>query len=62
MSALRSLSGVYGQMLPTSWDDALDLVARIIVGVINDMGEDGGGRRQIGKIADIKTAAPALNI
>jgi arsenite oxidase large subunit len=31
----------YGQMQPTSWDDALDLVARITVGVINDMGEDG---------------------
>ena len=31
----------YGQMQPTSWDDALDLVARVTVGVINDMGEDG---------------------
>jgi arsenite oxidase large subunit len=31
----------YGQMQPTSWDDALDLVARITVGVINEMGEDG---------------------
>ena len=31
----------YGQMQPTSWDDALDLVARITVGVINTMGEDG---------------------
>jgi arsenite oxidase large subunit len=31
----------YGQMQPTSWDDALDLVARVTVGVIDDMGEDG---------------------
>jgi arsenite oxidase large subunit len=31
----------YGQMQPTSWDDALDLVARVTVGVINEMGEDG---------------------
>ena len=31
----------YGQMQPTSWDDALDLVARVTAGVINDMGEDG---------------------
>jgi anaerobic selenocysteine-containing dehydrogenase len=31
----------YGQMQPTSWDDALDLVARVTVGVINTMGEDG---------------------
>jgi arsenite oxidase large subunit len=31
----------YGQMQPTSWDDALDLVAQVTVGVINDMGEDG---------------------
>ncbi len=31
----------YGQMQPTSWEDALDLVARVTVGVINDMGEDG---------------------
>jgi arsenite oxidase large subunit len=31
----------YGQMQPTSWDDALDLVARVSVAVINDMGEDG---------------------
>jgi arsenite oxidase large subunit len=31
----------YGQMQPTGWDDALDLVARVTVGVINDMGEDG---------------------
>jgi arsenite oxidase large subunit len=31
----------YGQMQPTSWNDALDLVARITVGVINEMGEDG---------------------
>ena len=31
----------YGQMQPTSWGDALDLVARVTVAVINDMGEDG---------------------
>ena len=31
----------YGQMQPTSWDDALDLVARVTTAVINDMGEDG---------------------
>ena len=31
----------YGQMQPTSWDDALDLVARVTVAVINDLGEDG---------------------
>jgi arsenite oxidase large subunit len=31
----------YGQMQPTSWDDALDLVARVTVAVTNDMGEDG---------------------
>ena len=31
----------YGQMQPTNWDDALDLVARVTVGIINDMGEDG---------------------
>jgi arsenite oxidase large subunit len=31
----------YGQMQPTSWDDALDLVAQVTVGVINEMGEDG---------------------
>jgi arsenite oxidase large subunit len=31
----------YGQMQPTSWDDALDLVARVTVAVINTMGEDG---------------------
>ena len=31
----------YGQMQPTSWADALDLVARVTVAVINDMGEDG---------------------
>jgi arsenite oxidase large subunit len=31
----------YGQMQPTSWDDALDLVARVTVAVINEMGEDG---------------------
>lgn len=31
----------YGQMQPTSWADALDLVACVTVSVINDMGEDG---------------------
>ena len=31
----------YGQMQPTSWDDALDLVAHVTVGVIETMGEDG---------------------
>lgn len=31
----------YGQMQPTGWDDALDLLARVTVAVINDMGEDG---------------------
>jgi arsenite oxidase large subunit len=31
----------YGQMQPTSWEDALDLVARITVAVINEQGEDG---------------------
>ena len=31
----------YGQMQPTSWGDALDLVARVTAAVINDMGEDG---------------------
>ena len=31
----------YGQMQPTSWDDALDLVARVTTAVIADQGEDG---------------------
>ncbi|WP_426434498.1 arsenate reductase (azurin) large subunit [Bradyrhizobium genosp. P] len=31
----------YGQLQPTSWDDALDLVARVTAGVIADQGEDG---------------------
>src|SRR6267154_2093676 len=31
----------YGQMQPTGWSDALDLVARVTVAVINNMGEDG---------------------
>jgi len=31
----------YGQMQPTSWEDALDLVARVTVAVINEQGEDG---------------------
>ncbi|MGO8915476.1 MAG: arsenate reductase (azurin) large subunit, partial [Stellaceae bacterium] len=30
----------YGQMQPTSWDDALDLVARVTAAVIADQGED----------------------
>ena len=31
----------YGQMQPTSWDDALDLVARVTTAVIAHQGEDG---------------------
>jgi arsenite oxidase large subunit len=31
----------YGQLQPTSWDDALDLVARVTAAVIADQGEDG---------------------
>ncbi|MBN9074879.1 MAG: arsenate reductase (azurin) large subunit [Rhizobiales bacterium] len=31
----------YGQMQPTSWDDALDLVARVTARIIADKGEDG---------------------
>jgi len=31
----------YGQMQPTSWNDALDLVARVTAAVIADQGEDG---------------------
>ena len=31
----------YGQMQPTSWDDALDLVARVTAAVITEQGEDG---------------------
>src|SRR5690606_21742250 len=31
----------YGQMQPTSWEDALDLVARVTVAVIKDQGEGG---------------------
>jgi arsenite oxidase large subunit len=31
----------YGEMQPTSWDDALDLVARVTASVIADQGEDG---------------------
>ncbi|MFI5013807.1 MAG: arsenate reductase (azurin) large subunit [Hyphomicrobiales bacterium] len=31
----------YGQMQPTSWDDALDLVARVTASVVADQGEDG---------------------
>lgn len=31
----------YGQMQPTSWEDALDLVARVTVAVIKEQGEDG---------------------
>lgn len=30
----------YGQMQPTSWEDALDLVARVTASVIADQGED----------------------
>ncbi len=43
----------YGQMQPTGWDDALDLVARVTVAVINDTARmDCSSRRTI-------TAAPA---
>ncbi|MCO6179361.1 arsenate reductase (azurin) large subunit [Ciceribacter sp. RN22] len=31
----------YGEMQPTSWDDALDLVARVTAAVIDEQGEDG---------------------
>ncbi|MCA1952007.1 MAG: arsenate reductase (azurin) large subunit [Hyphomicrobiales bacterium] len=31
----------YGQMQPTSWNDALDLVARVTATVIKEQGEDG---------------------
>ena len=31
----------YGMMMPTSWEDALDLVAQVTVAVIKDQGEDG---------------------
>ena len=31
----------YGQMQPTSWEDALDLVAEVTCAVIDDQGEDG---------------------
>jgi len=31
----------YGQMQPTGWDDALDLVARVTAAVVADQGEDG---------------------
>jgi arsenite oxidase large subunit len=31
----------YGQMQPTSWEDALDLVAQVTAGVIAEKGEDG---------------------
>ena len=31
----------YGQMQPTGWDDALDLVARVTAAVIKEQGEDG---------------------
>jgi len=31
----------YGQMQPTSWEDSLDLVARVTAAVIADQGEDG---------------------
>lgn len=31
----------YGSMQPTTWDDALDLVARVTSAVINEQGEDG---------------------
>jgi arsenite oxidase large subunit len=31
----------YGQMQPTSWEDSLDLVARVTAAVIKEQGEDG---------------------
>jgi len=31
----------YGQLQPTSWNDALDLVARVTVAIIKERGEDG---------------------
>jgi arsenite oxidase large subunit len=31
----------YGQMQPTSWDDALDLVARVTAAIIKEQGDDG---------------------
>ncbi len=31
----------YGSMMPTSWDDALDLVARVTAAVVDNQGEDG---------------------
>lgn len=31
----------YGQWQPTTWDDALDLIARVTVQVIEEQGEDG---------------------
>jgi arsenite oxidase large subunit len=31
----------YGQMQPTSWDDALALVAEVTMRVIQEQGEDG---------------------
>jgi arsenite oxidase large subunit len=31
----------YGQMQPTSWDDALDLVGRVTAAIIKEQGEDG---------------------
>jgi arsenite oxidase large subunit len=31
----------YGQMQPTSWDDALDLVARVTAAVMKEQGDDG---------------------
>lgn len=31
----------YGEMQPTTWDDALDLVARVTAAVVDEQGEDG---------------------
>ena len=31
----------YGAMVPTSWDDALDLVARVTCAIVKEQGEDG---------------------
>ena len=56
----------YGQMQPTSRDDALDLVARVTAAVIADQGEDGlfvSAFDQAAQAADTKTpGAPASSI
>ncbi len=56
----------YGQMQPTSWDDALDLVARVTAAVIADQGEDGllvsASDQQLRKLAMRTPGAPASSI